>query len=68
MEDRYRLYSQGSLRSNFRERVRDRPKELTYLEVLARIWSCFLIFGTQGPVACALCFGLEKWGRKAELR
>lgn len=68
MEDRYRLFSQGSLRSNLRERVGTWPEELTYWEVLARIWSCFLILGTQGPVAGALCFGLEKQGGKAEGR
>lgn len=51
------------------QEVRVRPKELTYVEVLARIWSCFRIAGVQGPVAWGLCFsGLEKQGGKAEVR
>lgn len=63
-EDKYRLFSQGSLRSILRE-SRGRPKELTYLEISARIWSCFLIPGAQGPVACVLCSsGLKKQGWK----
>lgn len=66
MQDRYRLFSQGSLRSILRERVGTWSEELTYWEVLARIRSCFLIFGIQGPVAGALCFGLEIQGGKAE--
>lgn len=45
------------------------PRELTYLEVLARIWSCFRILGAQGPVACALSFnGGEKQGGQAEVK